>query len=71
MAKEKIYIHDWWLSPELYLRRPAADNGKYLLVSQTSPLTPSCREMEARSFVEEESGRGSPHLRYHLPGGQQ
>lgn len=22
-AKETIYIHDWWLSPELYLRRPA------------------------------------------------
>ncbi|ORY27900.1 putative phospholipase D [Naematelia encephala] len=22
MAKERIYIHDWWISPELYLRRP-------------------------------------------------
>ncbi|KAF8323532.1 uncharacterized protein EI90DRAFT_3146978 [Cantharellus anzutake] len=22
LAKEKIYIHDWWLSPELQLRRP-------------------------------------------------
>ncbi|KAL7424031.1 Phospholipase D1 [Cryptotrichosporon argae] len=22
MAKDRIYIHDWWLSPELYLRRP-------------------------------------------------
>lgn len=22
LAKETIYIHDWWLSPELYLRRP-------------------------------------------------
>ncbi|CAD6983616.1 unnamed protein product [Tilletia controversa] len=22
MAKERIYIHDWWLSPEVYLRRP-------------------------------------------------
>ncbi|WFD30103.1 phospholipase D [Malassezia sp. CBS 17886] len=21
-ARERIYIHDWWLSPELYLRRP-------------------------------------------------
>lgn len=22
LARERIYIHDWWLSPELYLRRP-------------------------------------------------
>ncbi|KAJ9102280.1 hypothetical protein QFC19_004828 [Naganishia cerealis] len=22
MAKETVYIHDWWISPELYLRRP-------------------------------------------------
>ncbi|KAK8858386.1 hypothetical protein IAR55_002613 [Kwoniella newhampshirensis] len=22
MAKDRIYIHDWWVSPELYLRRP-------------------------------------------------
>ncbi|KAL0066150.1 Phospholipase D1 [Marasmius tenuissimus] len=25
LAKETIYIHDWWLSPELYLRRPNKD----------------------------------------------
>ncbi|KAG8706505.1 Phospholipase D1 [Ceratobasidium sp. 395] len=25
LAKERIYIHDWWLSPELYLRRPGKD----------------------------------------------
>ncbi|KAG9315939.1 hypothetical protein JVU11DRAFT_3591 [Chiua virens] len=29
MAKETIYIHDWWLSPELQLRRPGKD--KYRL----------------------------------------
>lgn len=22
MAKDRVFIHDWWLSPELYLRRP-------------------------------------------------
>jgi phospholipase D1/2 len=22
MAKSRIYIHDWWISPEMYLRRP-------------------------------------------------
>lgn len=26
MARDVIYIHDWWLSPELYLRRPANGN---------------------------------------------
>lgn len=31
LAKEKIYIHDWWLSPELYLRRPPAENGRWRL----------------------------------------
>ncbi|KAM0748139.1 phospholipase D, partial [Meredithblackwellia eburnea MCA 4105] len=31
MAKERIYIHDWWLSPELYLRRPSIDNEKWRL----------------------------------------
>lgn len=29
MAKDVIYIHDWWLSPELYLRRPANGNQDY------------------------------------------
>lgn len=22
MAKSRIYIHDWWISPQIYLRRP-------------------------------------------------
>lgn len=30
-AKDVIYIHDWWLSPELYLRRPAAMSQKWRL----------------------------------------
>ncbi|KAL8817506.1 MAG: hypothetical protein Q9223_003669 [Gallowayella weberi] len=31
MAKDVIYIHDWWLTPELYLRRPAAISQKWRL----------------------------------------
>lgn len=31
MAKDTIMIHDWWLSPELYLRRPANGNQQYRL----------------------------------------
>ena len=30
-AKESIYILDWWLSPELYLRRPPSKNEQYRL----------------------------------------
>lgn len=30
-AKDVIYIHDWWLSPELYLRRPPAMAEKWRL----------------------------------------
>ncbi|KAF2744256.1 phospholipase-like protein PldA [Sporormia fimetaria CBS 119925] len=30
-AKETIYIEDWWLSPELYLRRPPYYNQDYRL----------------------------------------
>ncbi|CAO3591038.1 unnamed protein product [Absidia cylindrospora] len=30
-AKKYIYIHDWWLSPELYLRRPPSKNQEWRL----------------------------------------
>jgi phospholipase D1/2 len=30
-AKDTIWIMDWWLSPELYLRRPPSKNEKYRL----------------------------------------
>ncbi|KAL3228899.1 Phospholipase D1 [Nakaseomyces bracarensis] len=29
MAEDVIYIHDWWLSPELYMRRPIKGNQEY------------------------------------------
>ncbi|KAG9294883.1 hypothetical protein G9A89_003223 [Geosiphon pyriformis] len=32
-AKTEIYIEDWWLSPELYLRRPPTLNKEYRLDS--------------------------------------
>lgn len=31
MAKDVIYIHDWWLSPELYLRRPSEGKQEWRL----------------------------------------
>jgi phospholipase D1/2 len=30
-AKETIYIADWWLSPELFMRRPAYYNQEWRL----------------------------------------
>ncbi|CAI2162099.1 19719_t:CDS:10 [Funneliformis geosporum] len=30
-AKSEIYIEDWWLSPELYLRRPPNENEEFRL----------------------------------------
>jgi phospholipase D1/2 len=30
-ARESIWILDWWLSPELYLRRPPSANQQYRL----------------------------------------
>lgn len=31
MARDVIYIHDWWLTPELYMRRPACISQKWRL----------------------------------------
>ncbi|CEP20616.1 unnamed protein product [Cyberlindnera jadinii] len=31
MATDVIYIHDWWLSPEIYMRRPANGNQEWRL----------------------------------------
>ncbi|CAN6618082.1 phospholipase D1 [Trichomonascus vanleenenianus] len=31
MAKDVIYIHDWWLSPEIYMRRPPEGNQHWRL----------------------------------------
>jgi phospholipase D1/2 len=30
-ARDTVWIMDWWLSPELYLRRPPAQNEQYRL----------------------------------------
>jgi phospholipase D1/2 len=30
-ATETIYIADWWLSPELFLRRPPVENQQWRL----------------------------------------
>lgn len=32
-AKEEIFIADWWLSPEIYLKRPALQGHQWRLDS--------------------------------------
>ena len=31
LAREEIFIADWWLSPEIYLKRPQVDREKWRL----------------------------------------
>lgn len=31
-AKREVFISDWWLSPELYLKRPSVDNKDTMIV---------------------------------------
>jgi len=30
-ANEEIYIADWWLSPEIYMKRPIVEGEKWRL----------------------------------------
>lgn len=30
-AREEVFIADWWLSPEIYLKRPAVDGDYWRL----------------------------------------
>ncbi|PSR92173.1 hypothetical protein BD289DRAFT_364921 [Coniella lustricola] len=59
-AQESIYILDWWLSPELYLRRPPATNNKYRLDHML--LAAAERGVDVRIIVFKE------HTKHHLEG---
>lgn len=47
MAKDVIYIHDWWLSPELYLRRPVNAHQEYRL----DRMLRKCAERGVKIFI--------------------
>ncbi|AJS49938.1 Spo14p [Saccharomyces cerevisiae YJM1401] len=47
MAKDVIYIHDWWLSPELYLRRPVKGNQEFRI----DRMLKSCAEKGIKIFI--------------------
>ncbi|VBB73919.1 Putative protein of unknown function [Podospora comata] len=69
-ARESIYILDWWLSPELYLRRPPAQNEKYRL----DRLLKAAAERGVRVYVlvykevEAALTLNSAHTKNHLQG---
>ncbi|CCD23548.1 phospholipase D NDAI_0B05150 [Naumovozyma dairenensis CBS 421] len=47
MAKDVIYIHDWWLSPELYMRRPVNGNQQYRI----DRILKKCAESGIKIFI--------------------
>ncbi|KAI5865152.1 phospholipase D/nuclease [Durotheca rogersii] len=67
-AKESIYILDWWLSPELYLRRPPSRNERYRLDNMLRAAAE--RGVEVRIIVYKEVTQAltldSAHTKHHL-----
>jgi phospholipase D1/2 len=43
-AKEEIFIADWWLSPEIYLKRPFVDGDYWRLdkILERKAVSSSC-----------------------------
>ncbi|KAI1335858.1 phospholipase D/nuclease [Xylariaceae sp. FL0016] len=69
-ARESIYILDWWLSPELYLRRPPARNERYRLDNMLRDAAD--RGVDVRVIVYKEVTQAltldSAHTKHHLEG---
>ncbi|KAI8958706.1 phospholipase D/nuclease [Daldinia sp. FL1419] len=67
-ARESIYILDWWLSPELYLRRPPSRNEQYRLDNMLRAAAE--RGVEIRIIVYKEVTQAltldSAHTKHHL-----
>ncbi|KAI0160996.1 phospholipase D/nuclease [Hypoxylon sp. FL1284] len=67
-ARESIYILDWWLSPELYLRRPPSRNEQYRLDNMLKAAAE--RGVEVRVIVYKEVTQAltldSAHTKHHL-----
>ncbi|KAK8080007.1 phospholipase D domain-containing protein [Apiospora hydei] len=69
-ARESIYILDWWLSPELYLRRPPSRNEQYRLDHMLRAAAD--RGVKVNIIVYKEVTQAltldSAHTRHHLEG---
>ena len=47
LAQDVIYIHDWWLSPELYLRRPVDAHQEYRI----DRMLQKCAERGVKIYI--------------------
>ncbi|OTB06523.1 hypothetical protein M426DRAFT_318926 [Hypoxylon sp. CI-4A] len=69
-ARESVYILDWWLSPELYLRRPPSRNEQYRLDNMLQAAAD--RGVEIRIIVYKEVTQAltldSAHTKHALEG---
>ncbi|OJD30463.1 phospholipase d [Diplodia corticola] len=69
-AKESIWILDWWLSPELYLRRPPAKNQMYRLDRMLQAAAERGVKVNVIVYKEVEQALtlSSKHTKHHLEG---
>ncbi|CRK17746.1 hypothetical protein BN1708_003027 [Verticillium longisporum] len=69
-ARESIYILDWWLSPEIYLRRPPAANERYRLDNMLKAAAERGVKVSIIVYREVEAALtlNSAHTRKHLEG---
>ncbi|KKA31135.1 hypothetical protein TD95_000597 [Thielaviopsis punctulata] len=67
-ARETIYILDWWLSPELYLRRPPSQNEQYRLDNMLKAAAERGVKVKVIVYKEVEAALtlDSNHTRRHL-----
>ncbi|KAK2059220.1 phospholipase D/nuclease [Colletotrichum caudatum] len=67
-ARESIYILDWWLSPELYLRRPPSQNERYRLDNMLKAAAERGVKVNIIVYKEVEAAltRKSSHTRNYL-----
>lgn len=67
-ARESIYILDWWLSPELYLRRPPSRNEQYRLDNMLKAAAERGVKVKIIVYKEVESvlTLKSVHTKHHL-----
>ena len=70
LAKEEIFIADWWLSPEIYLKRPAL-NGSYwrldtLLKRKAVSTLKSSKSLRCFYWNVSESLQNMSRSKYHL-----
>jgi phospholipase D1/2 len=60
-ATEEIFITDWWLSPEIYMKRPAIDGDYWRLdkiLQRKAVSSTRMRESETRTLIIRSQAQG-------------